>query len=99
MEYRAHLSHTILSESGARFASGRREIVLPFAPYPGLSIGFEPGWSHEVLYVEWDIERQVFVCSSEEKERLALDTFLDMEFLIDIAKECGFKGFTIRDTV
>ena len=43
--------------------------------------------------VIWSIDEQRFYCYIEEQERDVGDTFLDMEFLINDAKSCGFVGF------
>lgn len=93
MEYQAVLTLNILSEDGTRCAVGQREITLPFPPYVGLEITEQWRFGFTLKSVIWSIDDQRFHCGIEERERDADDTFLDMEFLISEAKECGFVGF------
>lgn len=93
MEYQSNIQLTILSQDGKQCVTGHREITLPFPPYVGLEMVEQWTFQFTLESVIWSIDEQRFYCYIEEQERDVGDTFLDMEFLINDAKSCGFVGF------
>ena len=93
MEYQSILQLTILSEDGKQCVTGHREITLPFPPYVGLEMVEQWDFQFTLKSVIWSIDEQRFYCYIEEQEGDVLDTFINMEFLINTAKSGGFVGF------
>ena len=97
MEYRTHLIYQVYDLSGDRFASGEKDIVLPFAPYVGLTLLLDLV-NFDVMRVGWSVEKQSFTCCSDVREKIpdSDDEFpARMKDMIHTAKLVGFTGFTI----
>lgn len=95
LEYQAHITLSILSEDGTRFASGNMEVTLPFPPYAGLEIETSDNSVCQVCLVSavWIHHEQRFDCSAVQQEHRASDSWIDMEFLINEARLAGWVGF------
>ncbi len=49
-----------LHRGGNEFWSFSRAVEIPFAPYPGLEIGWNAEMTHTVKAVEWDFNALLF---------------------------------------
>jgi hypothetical protein len=70
----------------------KRELSLPFAPFPGLSLSSQ-GWSCCPLQTAaWSDEEQMFRCTvQDEYPRWALDTPLSFEDLLSMSLDEGWE--------
>lgn len=76
-----------------KMALFRKNITLPFVPFPGLTIAGKKWEAETIEAVAWDIEQKSFVCSVEntfvgqddEREHLSFDD------LVNFAIEDGWE--------
>ena len=94
MEYKVKIVLTIFNLDKSKCTSGHRTITLPFAPYKGLKITEKQTVEYTLDSVVWSINEEYFYCNATDQESKADDgTFIDMGFLVDEAKSCGWSGF------
>ena len=93
MEYKVKFSLIIWNEKRTIFTGGAKELLLPFAPFVGLRLQ-EGIQNYPIASVSWSHDEQCFYCRIEVHEEEMDDGYdLDMKFLIETAKECGWVGF------
>jgi hypothetical protein len=70
----------------------RKELFLPFAPFPGLSVTANRWSCHPLKTVDWSVEEQSFRCAVEDEyPRWALDTPLSFEDLLSMSLDEGWQ--------
>lgn len=70
----------------------RKELSLPFAPFPNLNITTDCWSSGPLKSVTWSDEMQSFRCSVEDEyPRRALDTPLSYQDLLSISLDAGWE--------
>ncbi len=70
----------------------RRELKLPFTPFPGLIISSQRWSSKSLLSVKWSDEEQTFHCTvNDEYPRFVLDSLLSFDDLLSMSLNEGWE--------
>lgn len=98
MMYKAVLKLTIFDDRRTKCVSGTKVVEFPFAPYEGLEIAVKWTCTYKLKHVTWSIDEECFHCLIEDQENYETDNGslsgpIDMQFLIDEARACGWTGF------
>lgn len=96
MEYKVHFSLTIWSLERDRQVFGSKELSLPFVPFIGLRLEESYGSSPPVLSISWNDDKKYFHCFIEDQETEVEYEYgydVNLEFLVEKAKEDGWSGF------
>lgn len=93
MEYEVHFSLTIRSLDSTKAVFFGKKLNLPFVPFIGLRLSEKLGSSEPVSAITWSHEQQEFHCHIDSQEVEMDDGYdLDLEFLIEQAKDNGWEG-------
>ncbi|WP_323889236.1 hypothetical protein [Aeromonas caviae] len=93
MNYKVKLSLIVRDVDKTCFCAGAKELSLPFVPFVGLRL-HEDMQVYTLATVGWADNEQCFYCSVEMSEELLSDgDLIDMDFIIETAKNSGWVGF------
>lgn len=92
MEYVVNFKLAIYNSDKTRACFGHKTMTLPFPPFIGLRLQ-EKMSNDPITDVSWSNEHQEFTCHIKRYEEIMDDgSMLDMEFLVDLAKQDGWLG-------
>lgn len=104
MEYKAKFTLKITDIRCSIFTVGYKDFTLPFVPHVGMKL-LETGepnhpsaiQKYPITEVCWCDNEKSFHCRIDINE-VDNDAEVGVDFLVKIAKECGWKGFSQKHT-